>query len=772
LTVYFLSFTQAVVAGEVIRASYDWVPSLGVQLAFNLDGLSWLFALLVSGIGILIFIYAGAYMPDEPLIGRFYSYILIFMASMLGLVLADNLITLFIFWELTSFSSYLLIGFKHKDEAARKAALQALLITSGGGLALMAGLILLGLAGNSFQISTLVTGESVREHPLYGVMLLLILAGAFTKSAQVPFHFWLPGAMTAPSPVSAYLHSATMVKAGIYLLARLTPILGGTDLWRLLLPTIGGLTMLVGAYLSLRQVDLKRILAYSTISSLGSLVFLLGLDTPLAAKAAMVFLVVHSMYKGALFLIAGILEHETGTRDVTALGGLARKMPAVALASGFAALSMAGIPPFFGFVSKELLYETTLGIQNNAVLFTALAVIVNMILVAVAVLVFVRPFTGALVETPQEPHAVPVGLWLGPVALGVGGLVAGLVLFQVGSTFIAPAVSSIVAEPTEVKLALWHGINPMLLLSIVTVLGGLVVYRYRHVYQQLSNRLDTSERWGPARWYERGLDAVLLLGRLQTRILQHGYLRVYLLTINLVVLVLVGMTLVTRYDFAGQLPATDIHIHEAVIAAIIVVAMIFVMFTRSRLAAVVSLGVVGYGIALIFVFYGAPDLAMTQFAIETLTVILMVLILYRLPPFATFSSKGQRIRDAVVAVSVGALITTLVLVSTTIVQPSLLTPFFAENSVPEAHGRNIVNVIIVDFRGMDTLGEITVLSIAALGVYALLRFQMPSQPKVDLTAAVETEMIADKGKPEEGAIEGKAVEGSAIEGAVKAEGVQ
>ena len=744
LTGYFLSFTPAITAGEAITASYQWVPSLGVQLSFRLDGLSWLFALLVSGIGIFIFIYAGEYMADEPLIGRFYAYILIFMASMLGLVLADNLIALFIFWELTSFSSYLLIGFKHQDEAARKAALQALLVTGGGGLAMMAGLILLGLAGNSFEISTLATGAGITDHPFYTAILLLILAGAFTKSAQVPFHFWLPGAMTAPSPVSAYLHSATMVKAGIYLLARFTPVLGGTDLWHLILPAAGGLTMLVGAYLSLRQVDLKRILAYSTISALGSLVFLLGLDTPLAVQAAIVFLLVHSMYKGALFLIAGIIEHETGTRDVTALGGLARKMPPVALAAAFAALSMAGIPPFFGFVSKELLYESTLGLQANAALFSALAVVVNMILVAVAVLIFVRPFTGALVKTPQTPHAVPVGLWLGPLILGVGGLAAGLLVSLAGLTFIAPAVSVIAAEPTEVKLALWHGINPMLILSLVTVLGGLIVYRYRQVYQQVTSRLDTSERWGPARWYERGLDAVLLLGRMQTRVLQHGYLRVYLLTINLVVIVLVGIPLITRYDFSGRLPASELGLVEAVIAGLIAVAMIFVLFARSRLAAVVALGVVGYGIALIFVIYGAPDLAMTQFAIETLTVILMVLILYRLPPFATFSSRGQRTRDAVVSITIGALITTLVLVAATVVQPSLLTPYFAENSLPVAKGRNIVNVIIVDFRGLDTLGEITVLSIAALGVYALLRLRSPAQQKIDLTHSLEKEQAVEQ----------------------------
>ncbi|NLE51795.1 MAG: putative monovalent cation/H+ antiporter subunit A [Chloroflexi bacterium] len=749
LTVYFLTFAPAITDGETITTTFDWVPSLGVQLSFALDGLSWVFALIVTGIGFAIFVYAGAYFGEDPLVGRFYAYILMFMASMLGVVLSNNLVTLFVFWELTSFSSYLLIGFKHKEDEARKAALQALLVTGGGGLALMAGLILLGLAGGTFEISALIAGEDLTGHANYIPIVLLIMAGAFTKSAQVPFHFWLPGAMAAPSPVSAYLHSATMVKAGVYLLARFAPVLGGTALWRGGLLIVGGATLLIGAYLSLRHADLKRILAYSTVSSLGALVFLLGFDTPLAAEAAMVFLIVHSFYKGALFLIAGIIEHETGTRNVTELGGLARKMPIVALATAVAALSMAGIPPLLGFVGKELLYETTLESATVPALVTALAVVSNAILVAAAALVFFKPFTGPLVETPKDPHRVPFGMWLGPMLLGIGSVAAGLLIGLVGTTFIGPAASAIGAEPVEVHLALWHGVNTMLILSVITVVAGVVIYRFRDVYQRVTDRFDTSERWGPARVYERSLDALLAFAGLQTRVLQHGYLRVYLLTISVVIALLLGMTLVTHWDGAAFNLNAELRVPEAAIAVLIAVAMGYVLRARSRLAAVVSLGVVGYGIALIFMIYGAPDLAMTQFAIETLTVILMVLVLYRLPPFATFSPRGQRLRDAVAATSVGAVITVLVLLAISTEPQTMLASYFAENSYTEAQGRNIVNVILVDFRGIDTLGEITVLAVAAFGVFALLRLRPLSRPPVDLTSAVERDEIEENGASQE-----------------------
>ena len=739
LTLFFVSFAPRIIAGEVVTATYSWVPSMGINLTFYLDGLSWLFALLVSGIGALIFIYASAYFKDEPLAGRFYAYMMIFMISMLGLVLSDNLITLFIFWELTSFSSYLLIGFKHEYEAARYAALRALLVTGGGGLAMMAGLILLGNVGGTFEISTLIATGEVTTHALYSPILILILFGAFSKSAQIPFHFWLPGAMTAPSPVSAYLHSATMVKAGIYLLARLSPLLGGTELWYLVLSIVGGGTMLVGAYLALRQHDLKRILAYSTISALGTLVLLLGLGSHIAVEAAMIFLIVHSLYKGALFLIAGIIEHETGTRDITMLGGLGRKMPFVALATALAALSMAGIPPFLGFMSKELLYETTLEQHDYALVFTITALVTNMLMVAVAALVFLRPFLGTRTKTPEDPHGVPFDMWLGPVLMGCASLVAGVLLTPFGHIFVEPSAGAILVEEIEVKLSLWHGITPMLLLSIVTVAGGVFLYRFRETYQQISARIDKFERWGPSQWYERLLEGMLALGRLQSGILQHGYLRIYLMTISLVTVAIVGLALVTHENLSISLPDMDIQFHELTIIVVILVAMIAAILTRSRLAAVVALGAVGYGVATIFMFFGAPDLAMTQFAIETLTVFLMVLILYRLPPFAHFSPRHERIRDAIVAIAVGALITTLILLATASAAPSLLTPFFAENSYTAAKGHNIVNVILVDFRGLDTFGEITVLAIAAFGVFALLKFRPISQPKVDLSSALEWE---------------------------------
>ena len=416
----------------------------------------------------------------------------------------------------------------------------------------------------------------------------------------------------------------------------------------------------------------------------------------------------------------------------------------VAVATALTALSMAGIPPLLGFVSKELLYEATLAQPDYAFLLTLIALVTNMLMVAVAALVFLRPFLGALAETPKLPHAVPFGMWLGPLALGGTSLIAGLLLTQFGDIFVEPSASAVLAEGVKVKLSLWHGITPMLLLSMVTVAGGALLYIFRENYQQVSARVDRFERWGPSQWYERWLEALITLGRLQSRVLQHGYLRIYLMTISLVTVAIVGLALVSRENLAVPLPVLDIQFHELAIVLVVAIAMIAALLARSRLAAVVALGAVGYGVATIFMFYGAPDLAMTQFAIETLTVFLMVLILYRLPPFAHFSPRHERIRDAIVAISVGALITTLLLIATANSAPSLLTPFFAESSYTAAKGRNIVNVILVDFRALDTLGEITVLAIAAFGVFALLKFRPVSQPEVDLSSALEREDDPDQ----------------------------
>lgn len=724
LTAYFAAQLPHLAEGETLAETVAWIPSLGVDLAFYLDGLGVTFALLISGIGALVLLYASAYLAEDPLLGRFYLYLLVFMASMLGVVLANNLITLFVFWELTSISSYLLIGFKHSSASSRAAALQALLVTGGGGLALLAGLVLLGQAAGTNTLSELAAaGERVRADGFYPAILALVLVGAFAKSAQFPFHFWLPNAMEAPTPVSAYLHSATMVKAGVYLLARLSPALGGTTAWQGAVIAVGAVTMLLGAYLAWQQVDLKRILAYSTISALGILVLLLGIGGALAAKAALTLLVAHSLYKGALFLVAGALDHETGTRDVTQLGGLWRAMPVTAVTALLAGASMAGLLPLFGFVAKEVFYKATYDAPDLAVLLTALAVASSVLLVVAAGLVAVKPFFGARVATPRHPHEAPLRMWLGPLSLAALSVFLGVQPSLVAEYVIKPATEAVLAAPVKVELVLWPGLNAVLLLSLLTLALGAGAYAFRHTLVPSARRLDVGGQVGPQRGYGRALDGLLWLADWQTRVLQNGYLRFYLITIVVVTVVLVGYAALTQTDLGGVLRAPEMRLYEAALVAVILVAAYAVTQTRSRLAAVVSLGTVGYGVALLYILFGAPDLAMTQFAIETLTVFLFVLVIYRLPRFALLTNRRERWRDAVIALSGGALMTLLVLIVTA--QPSRphVTSFFARNSVILGKGRNIVNVILVDFRGLDTLGEITVLAVAAAGVFALLKLR-------------------------------------------------
>jgi multicomponent Na+:H+ antiporter subunit A len=724
LTVYFARLAAPVVAGETLRESIPWMPSLGVHFSFYLDGLSLLFALLIAGIGLFVALYAGSYLAGHAHLGRFYVSLLLFMGSMFGLVLADNVVTLFVFWELTSLASYLLIGFDHHRDEARRAALQALLVTGLGGLALLAGLLLLGLVGGGMELSALLNqGAVVREHPLYLPILLLVLVGAFTKSAQFPFHFWLPSAMEAPTPVSAYLHSATMVKAGVYLLARLAPVLGRTETWHYLVTSAGAVTMLLGAFLALTRNDLKQILAYTTVSSLGTLVLLIGLDTTPSIQAAVVFLLVHALYKGALFLIAGAIDHETGVRDLTLLGGLRRAMPVTAAAATLAALSMAGLPPMLGFIGKELLYEAKLQAPRLAPLIAGAGVLANVLLAALAGFLGVLPFFGARKETPRRPHEAPLAMWLGPAVLGGLGLVIGLFPETVATPLVSSGVAAGRAEATQIKLALWHGLNPVLLLSVLTIAGGAGVFLARGSVRAACAAAEPALRWGPAAWYDWALNGVNALARRQTRLLQSGYLRYYLLTIMGATVGLAGATLVRRTGWPDLAGWRDVRFYEFALAALILAAAVVAVRSYSRLAAIASLGVVGYGVALIYILFGAPDLAMTQFLVETLTVILFVFVFYHLPRFASLSSPGARARDVVVALAAGGLMTLLVLAALSAPMVPHVSTFFAENAVPRAHGRNIVNVILVDFRALDTLGEITVLAVAGVGVYALLKLR-------------------------------------------------
>jgi multicomponent Na+:H+ antiporter subunit A len=721
LTMYFALFIAATASGNVFSLSSDWAPSLGIKFSFLLDGLSLLFAILISGVGALVVIYSAVYLAGHPYLGRFYAYILMFMGSMLGLVLADNLITLFVFWELTSLSSYLLIGFDHDQETTRAAALQALLVTSGGGLALLAGFLLIGDIAGSMELSSLLrSGDVIRAHPLYAWVVLLVCVGAFTKSAQVPFHFWLPNAMVAPTPVSAYLHSATMVKAGVYLLARLTPILGGTETWMIALMTAGATTMIVGAFLALRQTDLKLILAYLTVSALGILVLFIGLGTSEAIVAAIVFLLGHALYKGALFLVVGIVDHETGTRNARELGGLRSAMPVTAIIAAFAALSLAALPPAFGFIGKELLLDAALGAEAGAGLLTLALLLASIVFVAAAGIVAIRPFFGKKSETSKRAHEAPPGLWLPPMLLACFGILFGIMPSLVDGPILRSAVQAISRKSVTVDLALWHGFNLPLALSVLSLACGAALYAARR-HAHAAARLQITSAWGPQQWYNHVLAGMNHVAQRQTRLLQSGYLRFYLL---IIVAATVALAVVKLFSAIGSIDVTsdlDLRFYEWIVAGLIPAAALTAIMSRSRLGAVAALGVVGYSVGFIFVLFSAPDLAMTQFMVETLTVILFVLVFYHLPRFSAFSTQMELFRDAVTALAFGALITIIVSIGAGIQLYPKISDYFIENSLPLAHGRNVVNAILVDFRGFDTFGEITVLAVAAVGVYALLK---------------------------------------------------
>jgi len=726
-----LSLVTEVSSGTVLRLSMPWVPSLGVQLSFLVDGLSLMFALLITGIGAFVGLYATAYMSGQPLTGRFFFYLLAFQFSMLGLVLADNIITLFVFWELTTVTSYFLIGFDHASEQARRKAWQALLVTGIGGLALLAGLLLLAAAGGSMELSELANaGEEIRSHALYPAILVLLLVGAFTKSAQFPFHFWLPNAMAAPTPVSAYLHSATMVKAGIYLLFRLHPALAGTPEWIWTLTIVGAVTALWASVIALRQTDLKLALAYTTVMALGTLTMFLGSEARIAIAAAITFLLVHALYKCALFLVVGCIDHGTGTREVDRLGGLARAMPITTVAAAAAALSMAGFPPFLGFIGKELKYEGALAVASEPLFVAAAAVIANAMMVAVAGIVAVRPFFSPAVATTAKAHEAPLRMWLGPLALSFLGLVFGLVPPYIGEALVQPAVSAVLGQPETVKLALWHGLNLPLLLSILTMTIGVALYiGHLRVRAMLADLMDRLPITGDAA-YERIKGGVLRLAKLQTAVLQGGSLRRYLFVVFAVTTGVVGTTLIIGDAVRWPVKWPAIPVYEWGVVLFVAAGAVLPILVRSRLAAIGGLGVVGSGVALIFLFYGAPDVAITQLLVEVLFLVIMAVILLKLPRFVGQAHPGRagRTRDLVLAAA-GGLVMTLLLLAVLDSPMSLhLTRFFESASVPDAHGRNIVNVILVDFRALDTLGEIIVVAVAALGAFALIKLRAGRGP--------------------------------------------
>lgn len=730
LFAYFLSLYKEVTSGGAIHEKTLWFPGLDINMAFYLDGLSLTFALLITGIGTFILIYAGGYLKGHEFLGRFFLSIIMFMGSMLGVVLADNLLALFVFWELTSFTSYLLIGFNNEKEESRKAALQALLITGTGGLALLAGAIMLAMAGGSMNITEIISSDVVvSEHPYYTGILILILAGAFTKSAQFPFHFWLPGAMAAPTPVSAYLHSATMVKAGVYLLARLNPVIGDTEIWMITVTGFGALTMLVGGWLALVYTDLKRVLAYSTVMALGTITMLIGMGHDYAIKAAAVFIVGHSLYKGALFMVAGSVDHEAGTRDVLKLGGLKKLMPITAVTAAIAALSMGGIPPMLGFIGKELVYEASLAFASAPVLLIIVAVLANIAVVASSAIVAIRPFYGKEVETPKHAHEAPLSMWIGPAVLAALGLIIGLFPSLADRSLFSSTASAVSGESMSFYLSLWHGINLPLILSLVTLAGGLLVFKYWDAIREstLMKAYGNTFAGIPEGGYDLSVSGMLKFADFQTKYLQSGYLHIYMVALVAITVLSTGITLILKADIVIPENTHGFTIYEIIIASAMVISAIAAVMARTALTAITALGLLGYSIALIYIAFSAPDLAITQFLVETLTVILAALVLIKLPKPTSKDSFAVNLRDGAIAIGAGVVMTIFVLLVLNFELDLTLSQYFGENSYVIAHGKNIVNVILVDFRALDTLGEITVLAVAAVGIIALVKLILPKK---------------------------------------------
>jgi multicomponent Na+:H+ antiporter subunit A len=731
---YFVSHIPAISAGNLLFESSRWVPSLGINFDFRLDGLSLMFSLLITGIGSLIFIYASYYLKGHQYLDRFYGYLCLFMSAMLGVVLSDNILLLFIFWELTSISSFFLIGFNNDSAVSRKSALTALGVTGLGGFFLLAGLILIGEIGGSYSIGELISASGViKSHALYPLVLGLVFMGAFTKSAQFPFHFWLPGAMKAPTPVSAYLHSATMVKAGIFLLARFTPLLGGTLEWSYTLMIVGGITMLYAAIHSLFRTDLKGVLAYSTIAVLGVLTFLIGLGTKEALIAATTFIIAHALYKATLFLVTGIIDHQAGSRNLTRLSGLRKVLFPVFIAGLLAALSSAGLPFSFGFIGKDLIYEATLSAGSQwALLLTILAVTANICLVAAGFMAGIKPFTGTLPKV-YENVKMPSGLlWVPPLVLGILGFVLGSFPGIIGESIISPAVNALSVEPVQFTLKIWHGFNLVLLLSAVTVVAGSVLYLSNKPSDSKIEFVERFNHYTPYYVFEKSWEGLRWFSTWYSDFMHNGFLRSYLIRIILFAEILLSYELIIGGPiYIDYSVLTPISVHEGVNVLILLGALYLTVTTSSRLTAVVGTSIIGYAICLMFVFYSAPDLAITQFTIDTLTVVLFVYVLFNLPSFLVIpnSNKWIVVRDGFVACSIGIILSLTAIKVLQVPTGKEISDFYGKFAYSLAKGKNVVNVVLVDFRGFDTMFEIVVLSISAIGVYSLIKLRLKTSEK-------------------------------------------
>lgn len=758
LFIYFLPMIRMTQSGETLRSVLEWIPSLGINFTVYIDGLGLLFALLITGIGSLVTLYSIFYLSKEKeQLGPFYVYLLMFMGAMLGVVLVDNVMVLYMFWELTSLSSFLLIGYWYKREKSRYGAAKSLLITVSGGLCMLGGFILLYLITDSFSIREMVHQvQLIAGHELFIPAMILILLGAFTKSAQFPFYIWLPDAMEAPTPVSAYLHSATMVKAGIYVIARFSPIFAFSAQWFWIVSLVGLFTMVWGSFHAVKQTDLKSILAFSTVSQLGMIISMLGVSAAalhyghteyytVAAMAAIFHLINHATFKGSLFMAVGIIDHETGTRDIRKLGGLMAIMPITFTISLIGTFSMAGLPPFNGFLSKEMFFTSMLRVthfdlftvQTWGVLFPLFAWIGSVFTFIYSMKLLFKTFRGNYQpEQLEKPaHEAPVGMLVPPVILVA--LAVSLFFFPniLSYSLIEPAMNSIFPtllaghEKFHVHISQWHGVTAELLMTagivVIGTIGYLSLNKWKGIYKLFPSKLTLN------RLYDKLLTLMEKGSYRVTKQYMTGFLRDYLLYIFAGFIILIGGAFAIKGGFSFKTEGmAKIGVYEIILTLVMISATVATVFARSRLTAIIALGVVGYTLALFFVIFRAPDLALTQLVIETISVALFLLCFYHLPKLRLKTkTRTFRMTNFIISLGVGIIVTLLGIASSSQRTKDSIASFFVKHSHDLGGGDNVVNVILVDFRGFDTMFEITVLTIAALGIYSMIKTKVKEEGK-------------------------------------------
>lgn len=752
LFVYFLQFIPTIMNGENITRSFSWITQLDIDVTAKVDGLGLLFALLITGIGTLVVLYSIYYLSKEKeQLNSFYVYLMLFMGAMLGVVLSDNLIVLYTFWEFTSFSSFFLIGYWYDREKSRYGAQKSMIITVFGGLSLFGGIILLYIMTGTFSISGLVEqAEFIVQHDLFIFAMILILLGAFTKSAQFPFHIWLPDAMEAPTPVSAYLHSATMVKAGIYLVARLSPVfaLDPNGVWIWLISGFGIFTLFWGSFNAVKQTDLKAILAFSTVSQLGMIMSLLGVGAAalhyeadniyyMAIVAAIFHLFNHATFKGSLFMMAGIVDHETGTRDIRKLGGLMTFMPITFTIAVIGTFSMAGIPPFNGFLSKEMFFTGMVNVvqldifnfETWGILFPVIAWFGSVFTFIYSMILVWKTFTGKFQaeKLDKKPHEAPLGMLVPPIILATLVVVVGFFPDLIANSIVKPAVEAILPQFSidEIHISHWHGWDSLpLWMTIGVVTVGLLLYfswpKWRRVYGLFPQKLTLNKV------YDNLIPTLETGSNLFIRSHMTGFIRSYLAYIFIFFIGILGFTMWSKEAFVINTSGTaEIGIYEIVLALLIVIGCVTIIFAKSRLTSIIALGAVGYTVSLFFVLFRAPDLALTQLVIETISVALFLLAFYHLPKkFRHPEPRRFKLNNALISIGVGITVTLIAISAHSSKIFKSISEYYVEHTYDPAGGENMVNVILVDFRGFDTLFEISVLAIAGLGIFGLIKLRL------------------------------------------------